>query len=95
MDDQLQKIFDEDNVDPIILYDEEGEEAAFDQIALIPIEDKNYVILQPLEEEGEEEEEEETLVFLIDEEREELILEEDDDVIDAVYAEYSRLLEEN
>lgn len=94
MDDQLQKIFDEDNVDPIILYDEEGEEAAFDQIALIPIEDKNYVILQPLDGE-EEEEEEETLVFLIDEEREELILEEDDDVIDAVYAEYSRLLEEN
>ena len=43
-------LFDESNTDPIVLYNEKGEPVEFDQIAIIPIEEKAYAILKPLKE---------------------------------------------
>ena len=44
----IDAIFDPDNNDAIILFSENGEEIAFEQIAVIPIKDKPYVILKPI-----------------------------------------------
>ena len=44
----IEKIFDENNSDPIVLYDENNNETKFDQVAVIPLYEKVYVILKPL-----------------------------------------------
>ena len=44
----IEKIFDENNSDPIVLYDENNKEKKFDQVAVIPLYEKVYVILKPL-----------------------------------------------
>ena len=44
----IEKIFDENNSDPIVLYDENNKETKFDQVAVIPLYEKVYVILKPL-----------------------------------------------
>ncbi len=41
-------IFDENNTDPIVLYNEKGEGVQFEQIALIPLDERAFVILKPL-----------------------------------------------
>lgn len=40
-------LFDEENNDDIILMNENGEKIVFHQIAVIPLKDKTYAILQP------------------------------------------------
>ena len=91
----IDAILDPDNNDAIILMNENGEEIAFEQIALIPIERELYVILkpvQPMEGVGEDE----GLVFLIagNEGEEYLELITDMAIIDAVFEVYDRLVEE-
>lgn len=44
----IDQIFDENNCDPIVLYNENNEAVTFDQIAVIPIEKEVYVILKPV-----------------------------------------------
>ena len=91
----IEMIYDENCSDPIVLYNEDGKEVSFEQIALIPIEDKHYVILKPLN--GFEElAEDEALVFVITEYAGEEVLEivDDDEIIDDVFAEYYTLLAE-
>jgi len=91
-------LFDENNTDPIVLFNEKGEEIAFEQIALIPKKGKTYVILQPIEPmDGVGEDE--ALVFAIEEpkdkdEQEYLTLVTDVDVIDAVFKVYDALVDE-
>ena len=91
-------LFDENNTDPIILFSENGEEIAFDQIALIPFKNKTYAILQPIEEmEGVGEDE--ALVFSIEEPKNEadqeyLTLVTDVEIIDEVFKVYDKLIEE-
>lgn len=79
----------------ITLVTENGEEVDFIQIAGIEYEDRFYIILQPvelLEGMGEDE----ALVFEVIEAEEgnkfEIVM--DDDIIDAVFEEYNRLLDE-
>jgi len=90
----IDALFDEENNDAIILLNERGEEIAFEQIALIPLKEKVYAILkpiQPIEGVGEEE----GLVFSIeinDEEQEYLALVCDMDVIDDVFKVYDELV---
>ena len=94
---EIDKIFDEDNKELIILFNEKGEEIAFEQIALIPIRSIVYVILKPIiplegmsEDEG--------LVFEIkinDNEQEYLALVVDEQIIDQVFDIYFGMLEEN
>ena len=90
----IDALFDEDNNDAIILFNEKGEEIAFEQIALIPLE-KTYAILkpiQPMEGLGENE----GLVFSIEvneETNEEyLALVVDEAIIDKVFDVYDELV---
>jgi len=91
----IDMLFDENNKDNIILYDDKNNEVEFEQIALIPIEEKVYAILRPL---GGDEPlaEDEALVFAIEEVDDEdvLIPEEDNDVVDEVFNKYYELLKE-
>ena len=89
----IDKLYDENNTDNIILYNEEGEAVEFEQIALIPLDSSDFAILRPvvaLEGMGEDE----ALVFGIEEVdgEETLVIVEDDDVVDAVFEEYYNML---
>ena len=92
----IDAIFDEDNNDVIILFNEKGEEVAFEQVALIPLNEKVYVILnpiQPLEGLGENE----ALAFEIAENEdgeEYLALVIDEKTINDVFDVYDKLVED-
>ncbi len=94
----IDRLFDEDDVSPISLFNEKGEEVKFEQIALIPIEEDIYAILKPIEQmEGIGEDE--ALVFEIVESDNEddgdyLNLVSDIDVIDKVFEVYNKLMDE-
>lgn len=94
----IDSLFDEDDNDPIVMYNEKGEKVEFEQIALIPIEENIYAILKPTETmEGIGEDE--ALVFEIveneeDEEEDYLNLVSDIDVIDKVFDVYNKLIDE-
>ena len=79
-------LLDENCSEPIVLYNEDNEEIALDQIAVIPYLGDTYAILKPLGDfEGVGENE--ALVFVIAEEDDEdvLIVVDDDAVIDAIF----------
>lgn len=92
----LDILFDEDNTDPIVLQGGDGRKIAFEQVAVIPMKEKAYCMLRPLEEvEGVGENE--GLIFYIDADCEtgprlELIT--DNETIDEVYAVYSELVDD-
>ena len=93
----IDALYDDENSDPIILFNEKGEEIAFEQIALIPIGEKTYAILkpiQPIEGLGENE----ALAFSIEVNQETdeefLMLVTDEKIIDDVFAIYDELVEE-
>lgn len=89
----LQKLLDDENCDNITLYDEEGSELEFEQVAIIPLDEALYAILRPVTPmEGIEEDE--ALVFLIDEEEEMVTLITDETLGAAVFREYYKLCEE-
>ena len=94
---QIEKILDEENCDNIVLYDEDDNAVEFEQVAVIPMDDSIYVILVPVTEmEGVGEDEGVVFVIEEDEENEPLLsIVVEDDVIDAVFAEYDKLVEED
>jgi uncharacterized protein YrzB (UPF0473 family) len=85
-------LFDNENEDNIILLDNQGNKTEFEQVAIIPIEEKCYAILHPAQKiEGIEEDE--VLVFYIDEENETLTIAPEKEAI-KVFEEYENLLSE-
>lgn len=90
----IDMLLDENNTENIKLFNEENQEVEFEQIALIPIEDKTYAILKPVSMEGVADDE--ALVFVIDEIDDEdcLVIVEDDAVVDKVFEEYYKMLKE-
>ena len=87
----------DEELETVILTDDEGNEIEFKQIASIVFgEDEHYVILQPVEiPEGLTEDD----AFVFDvkftsDTEGSLFLVEDDEIIDKVFAEYNRLLDE-
>lgn len=89
----LNKLCDENDSEPITLLSQNGKEFSFEQIAVIPQEEKLYIILKPVEHiDGLGEDE--GLVFYANEEeyRYELVTEEE--IIDKVFSVYDSLLEE-
>ena len=89
----VDRLFDESNDEKIYVKDNAGLEIEFEQVAVVDFEESYYAILHPtgrVEGVGEDE----ALVFLIDEDEDMLVYVEDDRVIDGVYAEYCRMLEE-
>ena len=94
--DNYNDILDEEEDDIIILKSADGEEVEFVEIAGINLNGKFYAILQPVELlEGMDEDE--ALVFEVvtnADGDDSFNIELDDDIIDAVFAEYNKLLEE-
>lgn len=91
----IDMLLDENNTDNIKLYNEENQEVEFEQIALVPIDNKTYAILKPVAVmEGIAEDE--ALVFVIDEIDDEdcLVIVDDDATVDKVFEEYYKMLKE-
>ena len=89
----MDMLLDENNTENIKLFNEDNQEVEFEQIALVPINDKTYVILKPANEmEGIADDE--ALVFVIDEIDDEdcLVIVEDDAIVDQVFEEYYKML---
>ncbi len=91
----IEMLLDEKNNDNIVLYDDKNNKVEFEQIAIIPMDEKLYAILRPL---GGEEPmpEDEALVFVIDEIDDEdvLLLEEDEAIEDKVFDKYYELIKQ-
>ncbi len=97
LDNPILKLLDPENDDIITLFDENEKPVDFEQIALIPYQDKLYAILKPAKPmDGVAEDE--AIVFAFDEDDENddqlLVVEEDDAIIDEVFAIYNKLLDE-
>ena len=89
----IDMLFDDENIDNIILYNDDNQKFEFEQIAVVPIENRIYAVLKPvLEIEGVADDE--ALVFAIEEAdgEERLVIVEDDEIIDKVFYEYYELL---
>lgn len=94
--DILDILLDENNDDPITLYDEEDKAVQFEQVAVIPDNDKIYAILKPIDElEGVEDDE--AIVFVVDYDDEGntvLLVEKDEETAIRVFDKYYQLLDE-
>lgn len=92
---QIEKLFDEDDDSNLILYDENNNPTEFQQIAVIPKNNKIYAILKPLSKKFNIADDE-ALVFVIEEVDDEdyLIIVEDEKIIDSIFDEYYKLLKE-
>ena len=93
--DVLDILLDEDNKEPIVLSDEEGERFTFEQIAVIPYNDKVYAVLKPVDHiDGVNDDE--AIVFVVDERPtgSVLMVESDEKVAISVFDEYYNLLDE-
>jgi hypothetical protein len=90
---EIDKLYDTENIENLVLYDENNKKTEFEQVAIIPNGDDVYAILKPVGEfTGVEEDE--ALVFKIQEiDGEEcLVIVEDDQVVDTVFNAYYDLL---
>lgn len=88
----IDAILDENNYDNIVIYNDKDKPIEFEQIAVIPIDEITYVILQPVGVEGVGEDE--AFAFEIKEDEKEghiLQLVEDDALIDRIFNEYKDL----
>ena len=91
----IDALFDANNQENIVLYNEKDEPIEFEQIAIIPLESAVYAILKPVEK-TEGIADDEAFVFEVVEDEEEgdsVKLVEDEKLIDAVFAEYNKLLD--
>ena len=91
----IDALFDANNTANITLYNEKDEPVEFEQVAIIPLNDRVYAILKPTKEvEGVAEDEAFVFEVVEDEENgDSLRLVEDDTVIDDVFADYNKLLD--
>lgn len=91
----LDILLDEDNKEPIVLIDGKGKRISFEQIAIIPYNDRIYAVLKPVEEIAGIADDE-AIVFYVDESGEEpvLMVETDEKTAIAVFDEYYNLLDE-
>ena len=93
--DILDVILDENNTDELILQNEQGKQIRFEQVAVIPYNEKIYVILKPIDKiEGVEDDQ--AIVFLADETKRPTVLvpEADEATAIKVFDEYYNLVEE-
>ena len=94
--DILDILLDENNDDPITLFDENDKEVKFEQVAIIPDNEKIYAILKPIDElEGVADDE--AIVFAVEEDEDGLsvlVVEKDEDVAIRVFDKYYQLLDE-
>ena len=94
--DILDILLDEDNKDPIILLDNTGRRLTFEQIAVIPYNEKIYCVLRPMDK-IDNVQDDEAIVFYVDEKEGEepvLMVETDEKTAIDVFDEYYNLLDE-
>ncbi|MBP3431691.1 MAG: DUF1292 domain-containing protein [Clostridia bacterium] len=94
--DLVDVLLDEDNKEPIVLVDGNGRKLSFEQIAVIPYNDKLYCVLKPIDE-IENVQDDEAIVFFVDEQKGQepvLMVETDEKVAIEVFEEYYNLLDE-
>lgn len=94
--DILDVLLDEDNKDPIVLVDENGKQLSFEQIAVIPYNDKIYAVLKPIDK-IDNVADDEAIVFVVVEKEGRpsvLMVETDESVAMSVFDEYYNLLDE-
>ncbi len=90
---QIELLLDENNTENLKLYDENNKETEFEQVAVIPMNEKVYAILKPVTKiVGVNDDE--ALVFVIEEIDDEdcLVIVDDEKVVDDVFKEYYELL---
>lgn len=88
----VDKFFDEDSCEIVVLEDNDGKSIEFRKVALIDYEGDYYVILHPVTKlDGVADDE--ALVFLIDENEDCVIYVEDYDLVEAIFDVYYSLLE--
>lgn len=89
-------LLDEENKDNIVLTDENGKNIAFEQIAVIPYNDKIYCVLKPIDKMEGVADDEAIVFFVHEEENKEpvLMVETDEKTAIAVFDEYYNLLDE-
>ncbi len=95
-EDILDILLDEDNKDPIVLIDNNGRRLSFEQIAVIPYNDKIYCVLKPIDK-IDNIEDDEAIVFYVEEEEGKepvLMVETDEKTAISVFDEYYNLLDE-
>ena len=95
-EDILDILLDPDNKDPIIMRDDKGRQVEFEQVAVVPLNDRIYCVLKPITHIAGIAEDE-ALVFYVDEKEGEepvLVAEMDEMVSIQVFEEYYKLLEE-
>ena len=91
----IDMLLDENNTDPIVLYNENDRPVAFTQIALIPLLPRIFAILKPVEPMTGVADDEAIVFEIVEEDGQQVIVVvEDMDVIDAVFEEYRILLKE-
>ena len=92
----LDVLLDEENKDPIVLINEQGTHYRFEQIAVIPYNEKIYCILKPVDP-MKDVEEDEAIVFYVDEEEETPSLKVETNELTSlkVFEEYYDLLEKS
>ena len=91
----IDMILDPECEDNITLYDEGNNATEFEQVAVIPLDEKVYVILKPVTKIlGVNDDE--ALVFVIEEIEDEdaIVLADSEEVVDRVFEEYYKLLDE-
>ena len=89
-------LLDEDNKDPIVLVDGQGKKLSFEQIAVIPYNNKIYCVLKPIDK-IENVQDDKAIVFFVDEQEGKepvLMVETDEKVAMDVFDEYYNLLDE-
>ncbi len=91
-DEVIKKLLDKDDYGNIFLYSDEGDALELEQIATIPLDDKLYVILHPIDEEIPEDA---AFVFLVDLDEEMIRIEEDESISDMVFEKYYELAEDD
>lgn len=91
----IDKILDENNSDPVVLYDENNKETKFEQVAVIPLDEKLYVLLKPITKIAGVNDDE-ALVFVIEEIEDEdcLVIVDNMEIVNKVFDEYYALLRE-
>ena len=94
--DILDLLLDEENSEPISLFDENDKEVKFEQVAIIPEGEKIYAILKPIDEmEGVADDE--AIVFVVDYDNDGhsfLVVETNEEIAIKVFDKYYQLLDE-
>lgn len=91
----IDALFDEENSENIVMYNQNDEPVEFEQVALIPLDERVFAILKPAQPvEGVADDEAFTFEVVEEDGEEMLNLIEDDELIDRVFAEYDKLVEE-